>query len=47
MEKLFLTVACGNYDRTHALQTGAVEAEGIRLNYLPLEAEEIFSDTRI
>lgn len=42
MEKLFLTVACGNYDRTHALQTGAVEAEGIRLNYLPLEAEEIF-----
>ncbi len=42
MEKLFLTVACGNYDRTLALQTGAVEAEGIHLNYLPLEAEEIF-----
>jgi 4,5-dihydroxyphthalate decarboxylase len=42
MEKLFLTVACGEYDRTHALQTGAVEAEGIRLNYVPLEAEEIF-----
>jgi 4,5-dihydroxyphthalate decarboxylase len=42
MEKLFLTVACGDYDRTRALQTGAVEAEGIRLNYLPLEAEEIF-----
>jgi 4,5-dihydroxyphthalate decarboxylase len=35
-------MACGDYDRTHALQTGAVEAEGIRLNYLPLEAEEIF-----
>ena len=42
MEKLYLTVACGDYDRTHALQTGAVEAEGIRLNYVPLEAEEIF-----
>jgi 4,5-dihydroxyphthalate decarboxylase len=42
VEKLFLTVACGEYDRTHALQTGAVEAEGIRLNYIPLEAEEIF-----
>jgi len=42
MEKLYLTVACGDYDRTHALQTGAVEAEGIRLNYIPLEAEEIF-----
>ena len=42
MEKLFLTVACGNYDRTFALQTGAVQAEGIRINYVPLEAEEIF-----
>jgi 4,5-dihydroxyphthalate decarboxylase len=42
VEKLHLTVACGDYDRTHALQTGAVQAEGIRLNYLPLEAEEIF-----
>ncbi|HWO40526.1 MAG TPA: ABC transporter substrate-binding protein [Candidatus Eisenbacteria bacterium] len=42
MEKLYLTVACGDYDRTHALQTGAVAPEGIRLNYIPLEAEEIF-----
>ena len=42
MDKLHLTVACGEYDRTHALQTGAVEAEGIRLNYLPLQSEEIF-----
>ena len=42
MEKLHLTVACGDYDRTHALQTGAVNAEGIRLTYVPLEAEEIF-----
>lgn len=42
MEKLHLTVACGDYDRTHALQTGAVNPEGIRLTYVPLEAEEIF-----
>ena len=42
MEKLNLTLACGEYDRTFALQTGAVEAEGLRLNYIPLEAEEIF-----
>jgi len=42
VEKLFLTVACGDYDRTKALQDGSVQAEGIRLNYLPLQAEEIF-----
>lgn len=42
MEKLYLTVACGDYDRTKALQDGSVQAEGIRLNYLPLQAEEIF-----
>ena len=42
MEKLSLTVACGEYDRTHALHTGAVQAEGIRMTYIPLQAEEIF-----
>src|SRR5438093_10417476 len=42
MGKLSLTVACGEYDRTHALQTGAVQPEGIRLTYIPLQAEEIF-----
>lgn len=42
MERLHLTVACGDYDRTHALQTGAVNPEGIRLTYVSLEAEEIF-----
>jgi 4,5-dihydroxyphthalate decarboxylase len=42
VEKLHLTVACGNYDRTLALQTGTVEAEGIRVNYIPLQPEEIF-----
>ncbi len=42
MEKLHLTVACGDYDRTKALQDGTVQPEGIRLNYIPLQAEEIF-----
>ncbi|HWP57198.1 MAG TPA: ABC transporter substrate-binding protein [Candidatus Acidoferrales bacterium] len=42
MEKLFLTVACGDYDRTRALQDGTVQAEGIRLNFIPMQAEEIF-----
>jgi len=42
VEKLFLTVACGDYDRTKALQDGSVQPEGIRLNYIPLQAEEIF-----
>lgn len=42
MDKLFLTLGCGDYDRTHALQTGAVEAEGIKLNYIPLQSEEVF-----
>jgi 4,5-dihydroxyphthalate decarboxylase len=42
MEKLRLTIACGDYDRTKALQVGTVQPEGIALNYLPLQAEEIF-----
>ena len=42
MEKLHLTVACGDYDRTKALQDGSVQPEWIRLNYIPLQAEEIF-----
>lgn len=32
--KLDLTLACGLYDRTMALQTGAVIPDGINLNYL-------------
>src|SRR5437870_5683958 len=32
----------GDYDRTKALQDGSVQPEGIRLNYIPLQAEEIF-----
>ena len=42
MEKLFLTVACGDYDRTKPLQDGSVEPEGIKLNYVAMQSEEIF-----
>lgn len=42
MSKLSLTVACPPYDRNHALISGAVAPEGIDMNFLPLEVEEIF-----
>jgi len=43
MSRLKLTFACGPYDRTDALQTGEVRAEGIDLNYLSIQApREIF-----
>lgn len=42
MEKLHLTVACGDYDRTKALEVGTVQPEGIQLNYIPMRSEEIF-----
>jgi 4,5-dihydroxyphthalate decarboxylase len=37
-----LTIACGDYDRTKALQDGRVSVEGCRVNYIPLEPEEVF-----
>lgn len=37
-----ITLACGPYDRTLALADGRVRVPGVDLNYLPLEAEEIF-----
>jgi 4,5-dihydroxyphthalate decarboxylase len=37
-----LTLACGDYDRTRALQDGRVDVEGVELTYLPMEPEEIF-----
>jgi 4,5-dihydroxyphthalate decarboxylase len=40
--KLHLTLACENYDRTYALQTGEVSVEGVDLNYLRLPVEETF-----
>ena len=40
--KLSLTLACGEYDRTLALQNGSVSPEGIELNYLPMNPSELF-----
>lgn len=40
--KLNLTLACGMYDRTVALQIGTVAPEGINLNYLEMGPGEIF-----
>ena len=37
-----LTIACGDYDRTRALSDGRVSVEGCRVNFLPLEPEEVF-----
>ena len=42
MSDITLTLACEDYDRTRALRDGTVKAEGIDLNYVPLEVEEIF-----
>jgi 4,5-dihydroxyphthalate decarboxylase len=42
MSNLRLTLACGDYDRTRALRDGIVGVEGVDLNYLTLEPEEIF-----
>ncbi|HEX3244627.1 MAG TPA: ABC transporter substrate-binding protein [Chloroflexota bacterium] len=39
---LKLTLGCGDYDRTAALRTGEVRPEGIELNYLSFEPEEVF-----
>jgi len=42
MSTLALTLAIGDYDRTSALQTGAVRPQGVDLNILTLSPEEIF-----
>ena len=42
MAKLALTLACGDYDRTRALLTGAVQPAGVELNVVPLEPEAMF-----
>jgi 4,5-dihydroxyphthalate decarboxylase len=42
MGDLRLTLACGPYDRTLALQNGTVKPDGIELTYLPLQPAEIF-----
>ena len=42
MGKLKFTLACSLYDRIHALVDGTVVPEGLDLNFIPLEVEEIF-----
>ncbi len=42
MAKLTLTLACGDYDRTRALTTGAVQPAGVELNVVTLEPEAMF-----
>ena len=42
MSDIHLTLACEDYDRTRALKDGTIKPEGIELNYVPLEVEEIF-----
>jgi len=39
---LHLTFACGDYDRTRAIEDGSVRADGIDLTYLRLPVEETF-----
>ena len=40
---LQLTLACGDYDRTHPLIDGSVKPEGIELNWLVLPHLEIWT----
>lgn len=42
MTALKLTLACGDYDRTRALEDGSIRPSGIELNYLRLPVEETF-----
>ena len=42
MRRLRLTLACWNYDRTHALADGSVRPDGIDLTYLAQPVEETF-----
>ena len=42
MARLHLTFACGDYDRTRALEDGTVRPDGIDLTYLRLPVEETF-----
>src|ERR1700758_4961690 len=42
MQRLALSLACWNYDRTRALMDGIVRPDGIDLTYLNLPVEETF-----
>ncbi|MCJ7595109.1 MAG: hypothetical protein MUO52_10110, partial [Desulfobacterales bacterium] len=42
MGRLKITFSCGRYDRMSALLEGRVVPEGVDLNYIPLDPEELF-----
>jgi 4,5-dihydroxyphthalate decarboxylase len=42
MSRLRFAFACAPYDRMWALMDGSVVPEGLELNFIPLEVEEIF-----
>lgn len=42
MSKLSITLACGDYDRVHAIRDGRVSIEGCDVNFLTLDPEELF-----
>jgi ABC-type nitrate/sulfonate/bicarbonate transport system substrate-binding protein len=42
VSRLRLTLACGGYDRTRALEEGVVRPDGIEITYLRLPVEETF-----
>src|SRR2546426_5372091 len=42
MADLRLTLACGPYDRTFALQEGSIKPDGIELTYVARQPAEIF-----
>lgn len=42
MGRIQLTFACGDYDRTRALEDGSVAVDGVDLTYLRLPVEETF-----
>jgi 4,5-dihydroxyphthalate decarboxylase len=44
MSNFRISLACGDYDRTEALRTGAVAPEGLDINYIPIQSPpEIFA----
>jgi hypothetical protein len=42
MPRVHLTFACGDYDRTRAIEDGSVQVDGVDLTYLRLPVEETF-----
>lgn len=42
MARVHLTFACGDYDRTRAIEDGSVQVDGVDVTYLRLPVEETF-----